>query len=98
MIMNKPMPFQTYEEKMRAALRMPAPDPSDGVTLTTEQGVADPQRTVLIYRIDDLTSTAERKSKEFGNGMGGMMPVMRLSDGTEIQVVRSSGAWPHPVI
>ena len=171
--MNNPMPFQTYEDKMQAMLRMPAPDPSfvaslrtqfgtqipqspsrferlrvnlrrpawavafvifvfflavlliigpekviaaverlfgyvpgvgfvendttlrvlpkpvsqtqDGVTLTIEQVVADPLRTVLIYRIDDLTSTAERSSKEFGNGVGWMMPVLRLSDGTEIQ-------------
>lgn len=74
------------------AIPEPVQQEREGVTLVVEQAVADSERTIILYKVEGLSLTLANAQGE--EAPAGSNPVLRLPDGTVLDIVSGEGrSW-----
>ncbi len=78
-------------------LAEPVSQTRDGVTVSIEQVVVDPERTIIIYKTEGLTIAAANSNGE-GGGPFGSAHLLRLPDGTTLEESTGYSGTPEPLL
>ena len=78
-------------------LAEPVSQTRDGITVSIEQVVVDPERTIIISKTEGLTIAAAN-SKGEGGGPFGSPHLLRLPDGTTLEESTSYSGTPEPLL
>jgi hypothetical protein len=78
-------------------LAEPVSQTRNGITVSIEQVVVDPERTIIIYKTEGLTIQAANSNGE-GGGPFGSAHILRLSDGTTLDESTGYSGTPEPLL
>jgi hypothetical protein len=78
-------------------LAEPVNQTREGITVSIEQVVVDPERTIIIYKTKGLTIVAAN-SKGEGGGTFGSPHFLRLPDGSTLEESKGYSGTPEPVL
>ena len=79
-------------------LAEPVSQTRDGITVSIEQVVVDPERTIIIYKTEGLTIVAANSKGEGGGNPFGSSHFLRLPDGTMLEESTGYSGTPEPLL
>jgi hypothetical protein len=86
------------EKNSLRVLVEPVSQTKDGITVSIEQVVADPERTIIIYKTEGLTIAAANSQGEGGGNPFGSVQVLRLPNGSTLEESTGYSGTPEPLL